>query len=605
MVVSKWEKNFKKNSFNIKLNLNQKNVLSFVLISLILSSFLPASIALAAQNSESKHFPGRLLIKFRSGVSESSQDTILHDHGAKVADSIAKINVKILNVPENALDNIESALRTNSNVEFVEKDLQLEPTIIPDDTYFSSQWHLSKIQAPNAWDISKGSNTVIAILDTGVDPNHPDLKNKLLSGYNAYDGTNNWSDVCGHGTYVAGTAAAITNNGLEVAGVAWDARILPIRITDASCYSYYSTMAKGIVFAADNGARVANLSFHIFGGGASTLSNAAKYMYDKGGWVVAAAGNTGKYESYSENPYIISVGATSSDDNITSFSSYGPYVDFAAPGSSILTTKMGGSYGYVSGTSFSSPITAGLVALLFSANPSMTSQDVYDTLKASAVDLGTSGRDDYYGWGRVDAYKALQPFGSSPVDNTPPTVSIVSPGDGSSVSGTVTVTSDATDNTIVSKVQLYIDNVLYGETAAKPYGFLVDSTKLQNSAHLVKAVAYDASGNTGSSQITVNVSNLSLTDNTPPTLSITSPTAGSTVSGRITVSVSTTDNVGIKTVQLYIDGKRWNSLSFPYTMTWNTRNAGDGTHTILATAFDSSGNSASTSIQVTVANRSK
>ena len=186
-------------------------------------------------------------------------------------------------------------------------------------------------------------------------------------------------------------------------------------------------MTKGIIHAADHGARVANISFGIYGGNA--LNSASQYMQDKGGWVVAAGGNSGNYETYDstgDNPYLISVAATSSSNVRTSWSSYGEYIDFAAPGSGIYTTKTGGSYGSTSGTSFSSPIVAGAIALLFSYDPTLTPDQVYDALKTSAVDLGDSGRDNYYGWGKINVYGALQSLdipSPEPTDTEPPVIS--------------------------------------------------------------------------------------------------------------------------------------------------------------------------------------
>ncbi len=348
-----------------------------ILAGILLASFTVAQIdfAFAEKNTPDKFAPDRLLIKFKKDVSENKKKDILAENQASEIAEISQIGVKILKVPEHALEKVESAFRNNAAVEFVEKDYLLEPTAIPNDPSFSNQWYLTTIKAPEAWDITTGSSSIpIAILDSGVDPTHPDLQGKLISGYNFFNNNNDWSDVCGHGTKVAGSAAAITNNGIGVAGVAQNNPIIPIRITDTNCWGYYSAMAQGIVYAADLGAKAANISFRIFNG--DTLTSAAKYMYDRGGWVVASGGNTGKFENYSENPYIISVSATYVSDGITSFSSQGPYIDFAAPGSSIYTTKLGGTYAYTSGTSFSSPITAGVIALLFSNNPSMSSAQV-------------------------------------------------------------------------------------------------------------------------------------------------------------------------------------------------------------------------------------
>ena len=296
-----------------------------LIISMLLGTVVLTENVFAEKKYPENFVPDTLLIKFKDGIKMRHFDkqNLLDRNGAVEIAEIKQLKIKILNVPEYALEKVQAALANNPRVEYVEKDYIIEPAIIPNDPKYSNQWHLSKIQADKAWDISQGDSSIpIAILDTGVDPNHPDLQGKLISGYNFYNRNDNWADVCGHGTIVAGTAAAISNNGKGVAGVAWNNPIIPIRITNDNCGGYYSTMIGGIVYAADLGARAANISFRIFDGAA--LTDAAKYMHDRGGWVVAAAGNTGRYESYSDNPYIISVSATTSSDSIASFSSSGP-----------------------------------------------------------------------------------------------------------------------------------------------------------------------------------------------------------------------------------------------------------------------------------------
>lgn len=458
-----------------------------------------------ATTPEPKYVPDRLLIKFNQNIPQNARQSILDENGASAIDEIPQIDVKVIRVPENALRGIENALKKNPSVEYVERDFILEPTMLPNDPDFSKQWHLSKIDMPAAWDITKGSkNVAVAILDTGVDPSHPDLAGKLVAGYNFYNNNNDWSDICGHGTYVAGTAAAITSNNLGVAGVAWENSIIPIRIADPNCYGSYSAIAKGIVYAADNGARAANISFRVFNG--ATFTDAAKYMYDKGGWVVVSGGNTGVFENYSENPYVISVGATDTSDNIAPFSSYGPYIDFAAPGIGIYTTSKGGSYAYVSGTSFSAPITAGVIASMFSANPGLTSNQVHAILKQSAVDLGASGYDNYFGWGRIDAAGALKSTGQNTVDNIAPTVSITSPQNGAVVSTrTTTISVSALDDHGISSVKIFIDNILVATLSNAPYEYNWNTRNTYAGTHTITATAYDLGGNTASATITVDV----------------------------------------------------------------------------------------------------
>jgi len=364
----------------------------------------------APQSESNEHVPGILLVKFKEKTGERIKNAVINVLGAKVQDSINEIDLKIIKVPENAIDNVKSALEVLPFVEYVETDSIIAPLVIPNDAVFPDQWHLSMIQAPAAWDINKGkSDVILAVLDSGFEATHPDLADKFLAGYNAYSNNNDWSSApCGHGTMVAGVAAAMTDNGIGVSGVGWQNKILPIKVTGIECYTTSSILAKGITYAANHGAKVANVSFAIYGGD-RTITHAARYMYQHGGLVVAAAGNSGGYENYKDNRYIISVSATARNDlGLASFSSYGKYVDFSAPGISIYTTSLGGLYSNPSGTSVSSPIVAGLLALIFSQNPNATPQQVYDILKNSSVDLGSIGYDQYFGWGRIDAYKALQ-----------------------------------------------------------------------------------------------------------------------------------------------------------------------------------------------------
>jgi len=566
---------------------------------LISSVAVQGNYAFAEPKTPEKHAPDRLLIKFQKDVSKDKQKSILKENDATISSEISQIDVKILKVPAHALERIQENLARKAGVAYVEKDYLLEPAVVPNDPGYSNQWWLSNnLQAEAAWDISQGSSSIpIAILDSGADPTHPDLAGKLILGKNFYNNNDDWTDSCGHGTSVAGTAAAISNNGVGVAGVAWNNPIIPIKITDSNCWGYYSSMIQGIVYAADNGARSANISFHIYNG--ASLTDAAKYMHDRGGWVVAAAGNTGKFEDYPENPYIISVGATKSSDSIAGFSSYGPFVDFSAPGYGIYTTKLGGTYGSVSGTSFSSPMVAGLVSLLASNNPAMSAQQIYDTIKSTALDLGSEGRDNFYGWGRIDAAAALG--SSAPVpDTTPPLVSITTPTDGEDVSGTFSVNVDSSDNVSVSKVEIYVDNSFLEQKLSEPYDFSVDAATLSEGTHSLMAVSYDTSDNSASSQVNVNViPEIIVDDTTPPDVSIMSPSDSDIVNGRVRISVSASDSSGIDIVRIYVDGTLKKTLSdAPYSYTWNTKRVSTGTHSITAQASDTMGNNNQDSISV-------
>ncbi len=229
----------------------------------------------------------------------------------------------------------------------------------------------------------------------------------MVKGWNSSSQSDDISDIHGHGTKVAGTIGAITDNGIGVASVGWNAMVMPIRVTDSSDgYASWSALARGLTWAADNGAQVANMSYASWK--SSTVASAAKYLKDKGGLAFASAGNDGTDLDLPGTPHILVVSATGSSDTRTSWSNYGSYVDITAPGASIQTTSRGGGYSSVSGTSFSSPITAAVAGLIMSVNPSLSPSEVESIILTSSDDLGAQGWDPYYGHGRVNARKAVE-----------------------------------------------------------------------------------------------------------------------------------------------------------------------------------------------------
>jgi hypothetical protein len=544
-----------------------------------------------------------LLVTFHPGVAGERIQDIYHRHGATFIDEIPGIKTHLIRVPSHALEKVQRALSHRPEVEFVEKNRAFAPDLVPNDPYYPNQWHLAQIKAPQAWDITQGAaDVIIAILDSGVDASHNDLSDKLVFGYNFYDYNTDTSDVYGHGTPVAGAAAAAGNNGIGVAGVAWGTRIMPIRVTSTDGWAYTSTISTGLTWAVDNGARVMNLSFSGVAG-SQTIRNAAQYVVDRGGVVVAAAGNCGCNDSTAEAPYIVSVSATDSRDDLAYFSSRGDYVDVSAPGLGIWSTTRGGGYGSVSGTSFSSPVTAGVVALMLSANPDLTSLEVMEILENTTDDLGPVGYDTSFGFGRVNAYEAvLTAMASLPQpDTTPPSTHITSPAKGAIVSGTINVSVQAPDNVATVSVELYLDGELFATDTATPFTFVWDTGQAQDGDHTLQAVARDAAGNSGySDSVTVMVDN-SIVDINPPEVSITFPPDGSVVSGTISVMISETDDIGVTMVALYLDGGLMaEDYIAPFSFTWDTTRSADGPHTLQARAYDAAGNEA-TSAEVTVA----
>lgn len=546
---------------------------------------------------------GRILVAPKAGLSGAAFDKLIKDHGAQSSRKLDGLNVHLVELPiqmhgrEQAL---VQALARNPHIKFAEVDGAIAMQQIPADPYYTSAWHLPKIQAPAAWDIATGTGITIAILDGGVESSHPDLAGHTVPGWNFYDNNSNTSDVNGHGTRVAGTAAAVGNNSIGVTGGAWNAKIMPMRISDANGnITYYSIVANSLVWAADHGARVANISYIV--SNVSTIQSAAQYMRNKGGVVVASAGNTGLYMSSPNTSTMITVAATDSANLRTSWSTYGPIVDVTAPGVSIWTTNVGSGYGAYSGTSYSSPLTAGVVALMLSANPALQPAQVDSILTSTATDLGGVGRDDYYGAGLINASKAVAAAkATATADSQAPTVAISAP-TGGTVSGTVPVAVSASDNISVSLVELYVGGSLLAADTTTPYSFSWDSKTRANGATTLVAKAYDAAGNVASSNtVSVNISNTatSTADSTPPVVAIVNPGNGATVSGTVGVNVSASDNVALSNVSLYIDGALVASSNGALSYSWNSRKAKAGSHSIQAVARDMAGNSATKVIQV-------
>lgn len=512
---------------------------------------------------------------------------------------------------------MEALLKHNKHLKFAERDMLVKPSTT-NDPYYSKGWHLPKIGTPTAWQTSSGSNVVIAILDSGVDPDHPDLAAKLVPGWNTYNNNADTADVYGHGTKVAGAAAALTNNSVGVAAVAGDAQVMPMRVTGTDGWASYSAIASALTWAADRGARVANISFY----GVETSSSArsaAQYMKNKGGLVVTSAGNYGVEETIAPSDTMITVSATDSNDNKASWSSYGSFVDVAAPGTSIYSTVNGGGYGSVSGTSFSSPITAGVVALMMSANPALSPADLEKALYSSALDLGTAGFDKYFGNGRVDAVAAVAvSVETVKVDSTAPSTAITSPAGGTNVSGLVVVDVSASDDAGVSRVELLVNGVKVGTDTAAPYGFSWDSAQVPDGGAKLTAYAYDAAGNAASHSVNVTVANAVVEEpvadqpvveepavgTTPdvvaPVAAISSPGDGSVISGNVAISGSATDDVGVTLLRLSIDGKQVaTAVGSSISDRLNTKKLSAGSHTITLEAVDAAGNVGSHSIRVT------
>ncbi|MFA5975394.1 MAG: S8 family serine peptidase [Elusimicrobiota bacterium] len=379
-----------------------------------------AAKAPVARSTVPRRASDHILVKFRSQATAAKRTAALAHLRVTEKHTLSPIGVKVLSVPagvtpEEMINRIQTEM--GNEVEFAELDTVQFAQKIPNDPLLSSQYHLNKTACPAAWDTTSGAGITIAIADTGVMPTHPDLAGHLVPGVNVAEGNLDTSDQEGHGTTVAGAAAAIGDNNLDVAGVAYNASIMPIKIVEgADDFSYSVVMASAIIYAADHGIKVLNMSFGSDFCDSVVILQAADYMRSKGGLVIKSAGNSSINRGCAQMPGLVYVSATDADDHLTDFSNFGQEIGVSAPGSAILTTNCNGclqgpghgEVDTVAGTSFSSPITAGVMALIFSIDSTFTPEQAQQILFDSTDDLGDPGYDIYYGWGRVNASRAVE-----------------------------------------------------------------------------------------------------------------------------------------------------------------------------------------------------
>lgn len=539
----------------------------------------------------------------------SDADEVAQAVGASLRAFEPATQTATLSVQPDQLDATAARLAALPEVEGVEKDYRLPLAAIPNDPRYVDQWHLPHVGADAAWDITTGNaGLIIAIIDTGVDINQPDLHDQVIAGWNVVTSTADPADCCGHGTQVAGTAAAIGNNALGVTGMAWSAAIMPIRVasfdgTDVS--AQLGDIADGIVWAVDHGASVINLSFTGILHGA-TIRTACQYAVLNGRVVVAAAGNTGIRDEIADSPWVISVGAVDNNDILTGFSTFGPAIDLAAPGVDILATARFAIYLPESGTSFASPLVAGTVALMRSIRPEATPSQIADLLTASTVDLGTPGRDELFGYGRLDAGAAVRAArdASLPSDNTPPTPQFTAPADGARLSGKTRIEIDARDDTVVREVALAIDGQTLVRDTSTPFAFLVDPQAGAPGIHEISVTATDLAGNV-SPPVSISVVFELDSDAAPPEISALEPASGSTLRGRADVTARLTDAVGLDRVMFLLDGailasQKVTGRAARIEFNWNASAQGvrPGTHVLNIIAHNQAGRAATATINI-------
>ncbi len=384
--------------------------------------------------------PDEVLVKFRDVRAAAAAHARL---GATPIEELAAIGVTLVKLPAGVTP--EQAVEFYSRlpeVLFAEPNFIAHAIHVPNDTSWASQYGPTKIRCEQAWDMQKGdASVVIAIVDTGIDKNHTDLAAKLVAGYDFVSNDTDADDNNGHGSHCAGIAAAITDNSLGIAGVASNCSLMPIKVLSAAGSGSNSDIAAGINWAADHGAHVISMSL----GGSSkstTLESAVNYAWGKGVVVVAAAGNNGNQTKFYPAAYgnCIAVAATDSNDARASFSTYGTWVDVAAPGVNVYSSYDGNTYATLSGTSMACPHVAGLAGLIRShVGPYATATEVRERLQFTGDNVGT-----FVSNGRVNAENALKNQGGG-VNKShfwPATITVMS---GSSVGGSIADVNSSDD----------------------------------------------------------------------------------------------------------------------------------------------------------------
>ncbi|OGC36752.1 hypothetical protein A3J90_07590, partial [candidate division WOR-1 bacterium RIFOXYC2_FULL_37_10] len=440
---------------------------------------------------------------------------------------------------ETNIETLVQTLKTLPEVEYAEPNYIIKAFIAPNDSYYSGyQWNMKKIEAETAWNIETGeANTIVAVIDTGIDYNHEDLAGKIILGYDFINNDDNPIDDDGHGTHVAGVIGAITNNNKGVAGLNWNCKILAVKIMDSNGSGYIETAAAGINYAANNGANVINMSFGVDADLKNLLQDAVADAYTKGCVLVAAAGNeNSSKENYpaAYQDYVIAVAATDQNDLRSSWgvpaSNYGTWIDVCAPGTDIASTWLNNNYVLSDGTSMAAPHVSGLAALIFSQNPSISNENIRTQIENSCVNIDNLNPSyaGLLGHGRINTALAIGL----------PIIEISSPKNSSYVSGTIAIQGTATSTNFLDyTVQIgygtspsTFETICTGEHEIINGSFgTFDTTQKPDGIYTLKVVVRIKTLLTSEITTTINI------DNTPPQVTITSPKEGEIIKELVTI----------------------------------------------------------------------
>lgn len=366
------------------------------------------SIAVAATDAPRFHGSGAnedaWLVQFKADVADTAATSAVGAAGATEIGQIDELSEHVVSLPRGRESAVLAKLGRDPRVVSVERDASYQASLLPyNDPDWRQAWGPRLIRAPGAWDMTTGtSSTIIAVVDTGVDARQPDLRGRVLRGWDFQNNDSNAYDDNGHGTAVAGVAAAAANDGVGIAGICWHCLILPVKVLNSSGSGTHSNIAAGIVYATKHGADVINLSL----AGptySAVVANAVSYARNHGVVVVAAAGNEGTTRKFypAALPGVLSVGASNGRDVLYNWSNHGSWVKLSAPGCA-YAGKPGPSWSWWCGTSFATPAVAGTAALMKSLRPDMTRRQIEHSLLSNTV------RVRGIGLGRIDALRGLR-----------------------------------------------------------------------------------------------------------------------------------------------------------------------------------------------------
>ena len=558
----------------------------------------------AISTATASYVPGEILVKYHRGVASQQAAAAQAQLGASVISTNQQIGFNLLSIPASStVEDMVAAFQSLPEVEYAEPNYIASAFMTPNDPYYVYQWHMPMINTGLAWDQSTGTGVVVAVIDCGVAYENygvyaqaPDLAGtNFVAGWDFVNNDSHPNDDNAHGTHVAGTIAQTTNNSLGVTGVAFNCSIMPVKVLDAAGNGTYANIANGIIWAADHGAKVINMSL----GGAlssSTLQNAVIYADGLGVTIVCAAGNAASSAPQYPAAYTqcISVSAIRYDKTLAYYSSYGSTIDICAPGGDVTIDQNGDgyvdgvlqqthdgtnystfAYYFYQGTSMACPHVAGVAALLIAkAGGSLTPAQVRTAVQSTAQDLGSAGWDQQYGYGLVDANAAL-------LSLNPPTNPPVAAFTGTPLSGQAPLTVDFTDQSTYNPTSW---SWTFGDGG---------TSTLQNPSHTYTTagtytVALTATNAYGSNTLTKTNY---ITVTAPPTDPPVADFSGTPTTGYAPLTVAFTDlSTGVPTSWSWTFGDGGTSTAQNPSYTYTAA----GTYTVALTATNAYGSNTNT-----------